>query len=1068
MPGVGGQALRVCGRFCGWAARLALALSLLLLLGAGALAWRLAQGPLPLPMLATLAQRYTPEPGLAIGSISLAWEGYQRGTGSPLRLRLQQVELRDAAGAVRQSLPDASITLSFARLLQGQLAPLQVAVRQPAIVLERSPEGEVTLSMGRAGPPAEPPPDSGGHDDEGGAVLRDLLGRGGGDGRFGALRELSISEGRLSIIDRQLNLTWQLERANIALRRLPEGGVGGTGEAELVLPGHGGTLPVRLEGSARGDGPSLEGKLVLPALEPARIATLLPALAPLSLFDGSAALELSGRFDAGRDGAAPELALRLSAGPGGVTLEGRRTGFADLQLEAEGTPTALRLRRLRLELPPVAREGGPQHPAPVIEAEGEARLAEGRWRAGLTLRLDRLEAAEIGAYWPEGVVPGARHWIVENITGGTLRQGRFALQAEAGADLSGLAVRDLDGTLRVEGATVHWLRPIAPLEGVGATIRFSLPEISVQVDQARQSGTALSSPGATIRFHSLDAGQEQAEIEARLRGPIPDVVNLIRHPRLKLFERRPLELKEPGGQMEGTLRLAFPLLEDIPSEVLRVNVQARLTQMRLADVVMGKRLERGTADLTVDNSRLRASGNAQLAGIPAQLQLEMDFRQGPSSQVVERIRAEARPDASRIAEFGLDLDGFVAGPVGVVAVMEKRRSGETRLSLTGDLQESRMSVSPFAWAKPPGQPAGARAELRIANESLRSVESFQVEAPQLFARGQVAFGEASRLERIDLSEARIFQGRFTAEARPPAQRNGPWRFRGSGPVIDLGPALDAPDAPPGAAASDSLPVLLEGHFDRVLLGPGRALAAVQGRASADARGVWREARVTGQAGPGGAFDLTISPAGAGRELRLNAANAGALLRAFDVLQTVEGGRLSVAGRWAGNQPGAILSGTAEMEEFTIQEAAGIGKLLQALTVYGVFDAVQGPGLRFSRLEAPFSLSNEALVLREARAFSASLGVTAKGSIGRRNGMLDLEGTIVPAYVLNSLLGQIPLLGRLFSPERGGGLFAATWRMRGPTQDPTVSVNPLAALTPGFLRGLFGGSAGQEPAPPAGR
>ena len=187
-----------------------------------------------------------------------------------------------------------------------------------------------------------------------------------------------------------------------------------------------------------------------------------------------------------------------------------------------------------------------------------------------------------------------------------------------------------------------------------------------------------------------------------------------------------------------------------------------------------------------------------------------------------------------------------------------------------------------------------------------------------------------------------------------------------------------------------------------------------------------------------------------------------------MLQTVEGGRLSVAGRWGSNSPGATLSGNAEMEEFTVQEAAGIGKLLQALTVYGVFDAVQGPGLRFSRMEAPFSLSSEALVLREARAFSASLGVTAKGSIGRRNGMLDLEGTIVPAYVLNSLLGRIPLLGRLFSPERGGGLFAATWRMRGPTQDPTVSVNPLAALTPGFLRGLFGGSAGQEPAPPAGR
>jgi hypothetical protein len=77
----------------------------------------------------------------------------------------------------------------------------------------------------------------------------------------------------------------------------------------------------------------------------------------------------------------------------------------------------------------------------------------------------------------------------------------------------------------------------------------------------------------------------------------------------------------------------------------------------------------------------------------------------------------------------------------------------------------------------------------------------------------------------------------------------------------------------------------------------------------------------------------------------------------------------------------------------------------------------------------------------------------------------MEGTIVPAYMLNSLLGNIPLLGRLFSPETGGGLFAATWRLNGPLDDPQVSVNPLAALTPGFLRGIFGGGT-TPPEPPA--
>nr|WP_305123439.1 DUF3971 domain-containing protein [Roseomonas sp. GC11] len=1069
--------MRSCGWLCGWLggalARLALALALLALLAAGALVWRLAQGPLPLPMVTELVQRALPDQGVTVGAVTLAWGGFHAGEGSPLHFQVSGVQLRDEAGAVRQSLPDATLTLSFVRLLRGQVVPLAIALRQPEIVLERQVDGSVALAMGQhpglpgpsAGPAAGVLPDA-----PGGDVLRDLLRQGDAahDSPLQSLRGVEIRDGRLAILDRQLGLTWQLERVNLALHRAADGqGIAGEGSAALQLPGHGDSLPVLLEGGAHGSGPVLEGRLILPALEPARIARLLPALAPLALVEGSARLELAGRFDIGQAEAAPELSLRLTAGPGAVQLPQHRLAFAGLRLEAQGTPTRLRLQRLRLELPAVAQETGSPHPAPVIEATGEARLLERRWHAGLELRLDQLQASDLGAYWPPGVAKGARHWIVENITQGLLRDGQFRLQAEASEDLSGLEVRQLDGTLRAEGATVHWLRPVPPVEGVAASIRFTLPEITIQVEGARQAGTALTSPGTTLRFYALDTPNEQAEIEARLRGPIPDVVALIRHPRLKLFERRPLDLKEPGGQMEGTLKLAFPLLEDIPSEALRVSVQAKLTQMRLADVVMGKRLERGTADLSVDNSRLRASGTAQLSGIPAQLLVEMDFRPGPPGQVVERIRAEGRPDAARIAEFGLDLDGFVAGPVAVQAVMEKRRSGEMTVSLTGDLRDSRMTLSPLAWGKPAGQPASAQAELRVANDSLRAVESFQVSAPDLSARGQVAMAQGGRVERITIPEARVFQGRMSVEARPPGQPGAPWRFRLSGPVLDLAAVMAAPDPAPGSTA-DGPPVVLEGNFDRVLLGPGRAVTAVQGRGAADARGFWREARLSGQAGPGGGFDLTIAPAGQGRELRLNAANAGALLRAFDVMQQVEGGRLRVSGRWPVVQPGVALSGTAEMDDFTVQEAEGIGKLLQALTVYGVFDAVRGPGLSFSRLVAPFSMTEETLSSQELRAFSPSLGVTAKGVVRRRAGTLDLEGTIVPAYVLNSLLGQIPLLGRLFSPEQGGGLFAATWRMQGQTRDPVVMVNPLAALTPGFLRGLFGGVAGQQPAPPTER
>jgi hypothetical protein len=107
------------------------------------------------------------------------------------------------------------------------------------------------------------------------------------------------------------------------------------------------------------------------------------------------------------------------------------------------------------------------------------------------------------------------------------------------------------------------------------------------------------------------------------------------------------------------------------------------------------------------------------------------------------------------------------------------------------------------------------------------------------------------------------------------------------------------------------------------------------------------------------------------------------------------------------------------------------------------------------MEAPFSLSNDVLSLGESRMFNAALGLTARGTIDINADTAELTGTIVPAYFFNSLLGRMPLVGQLFSPERGSGLFAANYSVRGALADPTVSINPLSALTPGFLRNVFG-------------
>jgi hypothetical protein len=87
--------------------------------------------------------------------------------------------------------------------------------------------------------------------------------------------------------------------------------------------------------------------------------------------------------------------------------------------------------------------------------------------------------------------------------------------------------------------------------------------------------------------------------------------------------------------------------------------------------------------------------------------------------------------------------------------------------------------------------------------------------------------------------------------------------------------------------------------------------------------------------------------------------------------------------------------------------------------------------------------------------NSSLGLTAKGRIAMGQGPSEVEGTIVPAYFFNALPGKLPLIGKLFSPEKGGGVFAWRYSVTGPIGNPDVGINPVSALTPGFLRGLFG-------------
>jgi hypothetical protein len=1033
--------------------------ALLLGLALGGIVWRLEQGPVSLPWLARQAEGMANQAlagqSIAIGAAEVSWAGWREGHRSPIAVRFADIRLSGKEDALIAMLPQVDASLSAGSLLRGHIALRGVELRGLSLLANRDKAGALSLGLAPAKAEASETPTT-----ELGAlaaIVTAWLAPPNEDTALSPIRRIALLDTRLALSDEASGRVARANLASLVLQRRAAGGLELAGRAMLELADQ--RIPVEIAGNLERALWRGEASLTARGIRPAALAKASAELAPLAALDAEAEITLIARFAGAPQ---PDLLmgrLRTGAGVLHIPHNGGDLPFASILLDGTFADDVVRVERLAFAPQPSPRPGATS--PPVIGAVGEARLLDGTWRAVAEVTLRGLDIADLPHYWPPSVAPKPREWLAENLTAGMLREGAWRVEARIGADGSAPGITGLTGSARADGVSVHWLRPIPPFENVTGEARFSLDKIDISATSGQQSGTEIMADGATVSI-SFATDPEITRIEAKLRGPLADGWAVLRHPRLKIFDKRPPPINDPTGMLaSATLKLVFPLIKTLDIEGIDIQAELDVRDLRIPRIAFDRDLERGVATVSVSNAGLTASGTGVLGDIEARIRQETDFRNGAATDIVAREIISARADARQLAALGLDGRPLLEGPVQLDLRNETRRNGQSRLSVRADLRAATLSVEPLAWSKPPGVAGNAEAMVLMQGGQVTLIESFRIETPDSLIRGRASDVRQSVPQRIELSSVTLGRSRFTGEVRPPATRaGGQWAIALRGTVLDMAPALAA-HAAPDKAAEEGAAARLEARFDRVLLPHGKEIAGLDAQIRVNALGVMQQASINARLPERGGFALTITPDGQRRALSLTSDNGGALLSAFDVLKSIQGGKLTVTAHYDHSRPGAILAGDAVLEEFAVRDAPGLGKVLQAMTLYGLVDALRGPGLNFTRATIPFSLSPDALVMQDARAFSSSLGLTVKGRIDRERDTLDLEGTIVPAYFFNTLLGRIPIFGRLFSPEEGGGLFAVAYRMRGPLNDPQTSINPLAALTPGFLRGIFG--IGQEPA-----
>ena len=985
-----------------------------------AAAWRLSAGPVSLLPLTPYLEKAISESagglGVRFNDTVLGWDRERQS----LEVQAVGVDLIGVSGDVLR-LPRISISLSSKALIRGIIAPKSVDLEAPELVFIRKSDGTFDTSLGI---------------ESGGWVrlmIDELLRPPDLSKSSGYLQRITLVRADLTLIDDSTTIKWFSPAADVAVLRDVSGllvDFSGLVFLDQVSASVNVTARYDAESGLTKVSTSFEG------VQPNQLAT------PLGVsFLHAIQAEVSGGANITLllgDGVISHLDYYLAADSGFIDLPQYfkpPIRFDDLMLRGSmnGRDTLV-IEELIAQLGPTAFEF-----AGDITYGGVGLGIKGKGS------VKHLLIDAIPGYWPYRVNPGARAWFATNVSQGHVESGSFDVDIPPEV-FQGEPFPDdiIDAKFTFRGAAARYLGEFPLATNISGAGRLTGGMLDASVESAVIDEIKLND--GLILLKGLNTRNPVAKISLVGRGGMMQALELLDHAPLHLAERMDIAPQMIEGDIAARAQFEFPIRTTLhPSEVV-YRAAANVRGAKIPQIYKSYGITGGDLLIRAVNGRIESTGPVEINRVPMELLWRRDTIDADRTEV---LLSGSLSEADRAA-LGVSFPTFLSGRV-VVDLRGATDGTETSTEVEVDLAGARLAFDAIKWVKPVGVPGKAHFVVVDGEDGGIALRNLAVDAEGLLARGDIAFTSDGSIKSASFNQLHYGQSDMTALAW--FNDDGQLAMKLRGQTMDFRPYTD--DLFDFATPSQLPSMILDAQFSTLLLGDDLQLKNVdiQGRRDDVS---WQYITAGGEFSPGEEVKLSLMGGIKHRQLDISAANAGKFLRTIGYFDNAVGGKLRLRADIHDDIPGSPVHGKIRVDRFHLVEVPALAQVLSLASLQGIVDTLGGEGISFVRFEAPFMLTDNILSIGEARAVGPALGITVGGTVDRGDGHIDLSGTVIPAYTINSLLGNIPILGTILVGRAGEGVFALSYRIRGATGRPQITVNPLTALAPGFLRNFVVG------------
>ncbi|KQV34310.1 MULTISPECIES: DUF3971 domain-containing protein [unclassified Rhizobium] len=669
---------------------------------------------------------------------------------------------------------------------------------------------------------------------------------------------------------------------------------------------------------------------------------------------------------------------------------------------------------------------------------------------------DELQPAAVKQLWPWWVAKTARKWVVANIFGGTVTNGRievFLPEGRIAENIGPLHLNDQELTIGFDIADTRVNLPgdIPPLRDAAGTFRLKGQDLDVDLKAGAAyfgSGRTVTLTGGDFAIPNTYEKPLMAEMRLDLAGNADAIAELASFRPIDALKHTPFKIEDFSGPVTAQVGARFGLVADQKPPPPQWQTQIALDGVDLKTPIAGRAITAVKGTLRIDQNQAELKSTADIDGVPMEISALEPV--GAKSTVKRQRDISGTLDDKAIAKLAPGLGGILSGPVGIDIAADDTNVQK----ITADLDNASLVLPWVGWSK--GRGIDAKVDFSTkTTDGVTEISDLTLKGDGFGASGDLVI-DKSGLRKGDFTSVRLASDddyRVAIE-----RQKGGYGVVVNGRAADFRPlimSMRTQDKP--RTGGDAQQVSVSANLDTVSGFHSENLSNLNLRYSARGSRIDR-LDLSAVTKSGQAVVAKMVANGPDNTLQLTSGDAGALARFADLYGNMRGGLLNVKLRDRGANS---WRGSIDIRKFSLVNEARLQSLVSTPTGsdgrslnQAVKRDIDVRSARFERGFANLAIDQGMVALDDGIVRGVDIGATFQGILRDKNGNMDMTGTFMPAYGLNRLFGELPLIGVLLGNGTDRGLLGITFKLTGSFEKPDLMINPLSIIAPGVFRNIF--------------